>query len=181
MKRCKWCNLKNPLYIKYHDDEWGIPNFNEHYLFEMFILETFQVGLSWECVLNKRKDFEIMYDNFDIDKIIKYDDIKINELLSNDKLIKNKRKIYSSVSNSKIYKNILDEYGNFKQYLDKFTDGKIFYEINRTSNEISDEISLDLKKRGMKFVGTITIYAYLQAIGIINSHDEDCFLNHKNI
>ena len=105
-KRCKWCNLKNELYVKYHDNEWCIPNFDDKYLYEMLILESFQAGLSWECVLNKRESFRKAYDNFDIDKVISYDDNKINELLSNKKIIRNKRKINASINNSKIFKAI---------------------------------------------------------------------------
>ena len=106
MKRCKWCNLKNKIYIKYHDEEWCKPNFNEEYLFEMLILESFQAGLSWECILNKREDFRKAFDNFDIEKICKYDEEKIKELLSNEKIVRNKLKINASISNARIFKNI---------------------------------------------------------------------------
>ena len=106
MKRCKWCNLNNPKYIEYHDNEWCKPNFDDKYLFEMLILESFQAGLSWECVLNKREDFRKAYDNFDIDKICNYDDTKIQGLLNNDKIIRNKLKIKASITNSKIFKSI---------------------------------------------------------------------------
>ena len=174
--RCKWCNLNNPLYIKYHDEEWGRPNFNEKYLFEMLILESFQAGLSWECVLNKRNDFEKAYDDFDIDKICKYDETKIQELLVNEKIIRNKLKINASINNAKIFKEIQKEYKSFTNYLKHFTNESVIYEINKTTNELSDSISKDLKKRGMKFVGSTIIYSYLQAIGIICSHDEECFL-----
>lgn len=177
--RCKWCNLKNPLYIKYHDEEWCKPNFNDKYLFEMLILESFQAGLSWECILNKREDFRIAYDNFDINKICNYDNDKIQQLLLNQKLIRNKLKINSSINNSKIFKNIQTEYGSFYNYLKSFTNNKIFYEINKTTSELSDKISKDLKSRGMKFVGSTIIYSYLQAIGIIYSHDENCFMYKK--
>lgn len=174
--RCKWCNLNNPLYIKYHDEEWGRPNFDEKYLFEMLILESFQAGLSWECVLNKRSDFEKAYDDFDIDKICKYDETKIQELLVNEKIIRNKLKINASINNAKIFKEIQKEYKSFTNYLKHFTNESVIYEINKTTNELSDSISKDLKKRGMKFVGSTIIYSYLQAIGIICSHDEECFL-----
>ena len=110
MKRCKWCNLNNPLYIEYHDKEWGIPNFDDKYLFEMLLLESFQAGLSWECILNKRKYFKKAYENFDIDKIINFDERKIKELLSNDKIIRNKLKINASINNAKIFKNIQNNY-----------------------------------------------------------------------
>ncbi len=174
--RCKWCNLKNKLYVEYHDKEWGIPNFNEHHLFEMLILESFQAGLSWECVLNKREEFRKAFDNFDIDKICNYDDKKIQELLKNEKIIRNKLKINSAISNSKIFREIQNEYGSFNNYLITFTNNKIIYEIDKTSSELSDKISGDLKKRGMKFVGTTIIYSYLQAIGVIYSHEKGCFM-----
>ena len=174
--RCKWCNLKNPLYIKYHDEEWCKPNFNEKYLFEMLILESFQAGLSWECILNKRADFEKVYDNFDIDKICNYDSKKINELLLNEKIVRNKLKINASIINAKIFKNIQKEYRTFHNYLKQFTQDKTIYEVNKTTSELSDKISKDLQKRGMKFVGSTIIYSYLQAIGVIYSHDENCFL-----
>lgn len=180
IKRCKWCNLKNPVYVKYHDEEWGRLNFDEKYLFEMLILESFQAGLSWECVLNKRKDFKEAYDNFNIDKICKYDDKKIKELLSNEKLIRNKLKINASINNSKIFKKIQNEYGSFYNYLKTFTNDTIVYEINKTTSPLSDSISKDLKRRGMKFVGSTIIYSYLQAIGVIYSHDEECFMKFKN-
>ncbi|MBD5089914.1 MAG: DNA-3-methyladenine glycosylase I [Clostridiales bacterium] len=174
--RCKWCNLKNPLYIQYHDEEWASPKFEDSYLFEMLILESFQAGLSWECVLNKREDFRVAYDNFDLDKVCSYDERKITELLSNEKIIRNKLKINASINNAKIFKQIQQEYGSFYNYLKTFTSDKVIYEIDRTSSELSDNISKDLKKRGMKFVGTTIIYSYLQAIGVIYSHDKECFM-----
>ena len=176
MKRCKWCNLDNPIYVEYHDKEWCVQNTDEKYLFEMLILESFQAGLSWECVLNKREDFRTSYDDFDIDKIINYDETKINELLSNPKIIRNKLKIKASINNSKIFKSIEKEYGSFYKYLVSFTNNKIIYEIGKATNDLSDRISKDLIKRGMKFVGSTIIYSYLQAIGIIYSHDKDCFM-----
>ena len=178
-KRCKWCNLKNELYVKYHDEEWCRENFDDKYLYEMLILESFQAGLSWECVLNKREDFRKAYDNFDIDKVILYDDKKVSELLSNEKIIRNKLKIKASINNSKIFKKIQKEYGSFCNYLKTFTKGKKVYEINKTTSELSDNLSKDLKNRGMKFVGSTIIYSYLQAIGVVNSHDKECFLYKK--
>ena len=174
--RCKWCNLKNSLYINYHDIEWCRLNLNEQYLFEMLILESFQAGLSWECVLNKREDFRKAYDNFDIEKICLYDESKINELIMNPKIIRNKLKIKASINNAKIFKKLQQEYGSFHNYLKQYTNDEIIYEIDKTTNNLSDEISKDLKKQGMKFVGTTIIYSYLQAIGIIYSHDRECFL-----
>ena len=176
MKRCKWCNENNPLYVEYHDKEWCIPNHDDNYLFEMLILESFQAGLSWECVLNKRNDFIVAYDNFNIDKIINYDENKINELLTNSKIIRNKLKIKASINNAKIFKDIQKEYGSFYKYLLTFTENKILYEIDKTTNDLSDSISKDLIKRGMKFVGSTIIYSYLQANGFIYSHDKECFM-----
>lgn len=179
MTRCKWCNLNNPGYVEYHDKEWCRLNLNDKYLFEMLILESFQAGLSWECVLNKREAFKKAYDNFNLDKICLYNNKKINELLNNKDIIRNKLKIKASIENSKIFKNITNEYGTFHNYLKKFTNDTIIYETNKTTNSLSDMLSEDLKRRGMKFVGSTIIYSYLQAIGIIYSHDKDCYL-YKN-
>ncbi len=175
-KRCKWCNLKNPLYVKYHDDEWCVPNFDDEYLYEMLILESFQAGLSWECVLNKRESFRKAYDNFDINKVVSYDETKITELLNNKDIIRNKRKINASINNSKIFKEIVCEFGSFHNYLRTFTKDKTFYETDKTTSDLSDAISKDLRNRGMTFVGSVIIYSYLQAIGVIYSHDKDCYL-----
>ena len=142
----------------------------------MLILESFQAGLSWESVLNKRNDFEKAYDDFDIDKICKYDETKIHELLINEKIIRNKLKIKASVNNAKIFKGIQKEYGTFYNYLSNFTENKIIYELDKTTNQLSDNLSKDLQKRGMKFVGSTIIYSYLQAIGVIYSHDKECFM-----
>ncbi len=176
MNRCKWCNINNKKYIEYHDNEWCKLNLNDNYLFEMLILESFQAGLSWECILNKRESFRECYDNFNIDKICNYDDNKINELLNNKNIIRNKLKIKSSINNAKIFKKIQKEYKSFHNYLKQFTNNEIIYEIDKTHNELSDLISKDLIKKGMKFVGTTIIYSYLQAIGIIYSHDKECYL-----
>ena len=174
MKRCKWCNENNPLYVEYHDNEWGVLNIDDKYLYEMLILESFQAGLSWECVLNKREAFRKAYDDFDIDKVIKYSDDKFNSLANNKDIIRNKLKIKASINNSIIFKEIQREYGSFYKYLCTFWDGNIIYENDRTTNELSDLISKDLYRRGMRFVGSVIIYSYLQAVGIINSHEIDC-------
>jgi len=174
--RCTWCNLNNPKYVKYHDTEWCVPNFDDKYLYEMLVLESFQAGLSWECVLNKRDAFRKAYDNFDIDKVCGYDDNKIAELISNKDIIRNKLKIKASISNSKIYKDIVSEFGSFHNYLKGFAGDNVLYETGKTVSDLSDAISKDLQKRGMKFVGSTIIYSYLQAIGIIYSHDEGCYL-----
>ena len=129
MIRCKWCNLKNQKYIEYHDYEWCKPNYDEQYLYEMLILESFQAGLSWECVLNKREDFRKAFDNFEIDKICKYNDEKVNELLNNKDIIRNKLKVNAAINNSKIFKKIQSEYGTFYNYLKTFTNEKIIHII----------------------------------------------------
>lgn len=174
--RCRWCNTDNPVYVKYHDSEWGIPEYRDSALFELLILESFQAGLSWECVLNKRAHFRKSFDNFQLDKICDYKEDKIEELLNNKNIIRNKRKICAAVNNANIFRLIQREFGSFSDYIWSFTDRKIIYENDKTSSELSDRISSDLKKRGMKFVGTTIIYAYLQAIGVIYSHDKGCFL-----
>ena len=180
MIRCKWCNLKNPKYIDYHDNEWCTPNFDDKYLYEMLILESFQAGLSWECVLNKRESFRKAYDNFDLDKVCSYDNEKITELLNNKDIIRNKLKINASINNSKIFKTLVEENGSFHNYLKSFTRDKVIYETDKTTNDLSDTISNDLQKRGMKFVGSTIIYSYLQAIGVIYSHDKECYLYKTN-
>ena len=175
-KRCTWCNTKNPLYVEYHDSEWCVPNFDEGHLYEMLILESQQAGLSWECVLNKRESFRAAFDGFDIDSVCGYGEEKVAQLLSNKGIIRNRRKITASIENSKIFKKISAEYGSFYNYLKTFTQEKTFFEVGKTTSPLSDAISKDLSARGMKFVGSTIIYSYLQAVGIIYSHDKDCFL-----
>ena len=169
----------NNLYVKYHDEEWGSPIYDDNKLFELLILESFQAGLSWECVLNKREYFRVAFDNFDYNKISKYNDDRIKELLENKNIIRNKLKIKAAINNSKIFIDIRKEYGSFSKYIWSFTNNKIIYEYDKTSSKLSDTISNDLKNRGMKFVGTVIIYSYLQAVGIINSHEKGCFLYNK--
>ena len=175
--RCKWVNEKNDLYVKYHDKEWGIPSYDDTYLFEMLLLESFQAGLSWECILNKREYFKESFDNFDYKKISKYDDDKIEELLNNKNIIRNKLKINAAINNAKIFMNIQKEYKTFSNYIWHFTNNKVIKnktDIFRTTSSLSDEISSDLKNRGMKFVGSTIVYSYLQAIGIIDDHELNC-------
>jgi len=177
MNRCSWVN-DNPLYIKYHDEEWGVASYDDSYLFEMLLLESFQAGLSWECILNKRENFREAFDNFDYNKISKYDENKINELINNKGIIRNRLKINAAINNSKIFIKIQKEYGTFSKYIWSFTNNKIIIHNGvklYTRNSLSDRISEDLKKRGMKFVGTVIIYSYLQAIGVIDDHEIDCF------
>ena len=180
IKRCFWANPENENYIKYHDKEWGKPVYDDHKLLEMLILESFQAGLSWECILNKRENFRKAFDNFELEKICNYTEKKIEELRQDEGIIRNRLKIKASIKNSKIFKEIQKEYGSFSNYIWHFTNNEVIYEIGKTNSKLSDTISKDLKKRGMSFVGTTIIYSYLQAIGIINSHEKDCFLYYKN-
>lgn len=175
--RCPWVNLNNPLYVKYHDEEWGKPVYDDAVLYELLILECFQAGLSWQCVLNKREDFRAAYEGFDIEKVIKFDDNKIAKLLQNPKIIRNRQKIEASIKNSLVFKQIQQERGSFSAYIWSFSKQQIIREdcMQHTTSPLSDAISKDLKKRGMRFVGSTTIYSYLQAIGIINGHTSDCF------
>lgn len=177
MKRCSWVNLKNNKYIDYHDKEWGIAVFDDRKLFEMLVLETFQAGLSWECILNKREHFKIAYNNFQVEIVSKYNQQKINELLNNKNIIRNKHKIIASINNAQVFQKIQKEYGSFSQYIWHFTNGQTIKNTGtiKTTSKLSDIISQDLKKYGMKFVGSITIYSYLQSIGIINDHEKECF------
>ena len=177
MNRCKWVNMKNKLYIDYHDKEWGVPEHDDKTLFELLVLETFEAGLSWECVLNKREDFRKAFDNFDYKKIAKYGEKKVEELIGNEKIIRNKLKINNTIRIAKIYMDIQKEFGSFDKYIWSFTDGKIIKNKDDkflTHSSLSDTISKDLNKHGMKFVGTVIIYSYLQAIGIINDHELGC-------
>ena len=175
MKRCKWVNLNNKLYVDYHDHEWGVPKYDDDYLFELLILEMFQAGLTWECILNKRESFRKAFDNFNYRKISQYDSNKINKLLNNKDIIRNKLKIKASINNAKVFINIINEFGSFSNYIWGFTDGKIIKADYKTKSELSDKIAKDLKKKGMKFVGSTTIYSYLESIGIIDNHTKDCF------
>ncbi|MCH5195392.1 MAG: DNA-3-methyladenine glycosylase I [Oscillospiraceae bacterium] len=175
VNRCFWVNMKNPLYVKYHDSEWGVAEHSDRMLFELLILEGFQAGLSWECVLNKRDAFKKAFDDFDAEKISRYDEEKCEWLLSQP-IIRNRRKIKACVTNSRVFLGIQKEFGSFDAYIWGFTNGQVIFESCdiRTTSPLSDEISKDLKKRGMAFVGSTIIYSYLQAIGIINGHIMGC-------
>lgn len=177
IKRCGWVNLKNPLYISYHDNEWGKPSYDDNYLFEMLVLESFQAGLSWECVLNKRNAFRREFDGFDYKRIAAYNEDKLQELACCKDIIRNKLKINAAVNNAKIFMSIQQEWGSFSKYIWHFTNGKQIINrdgIIRATSDLSDAVSADLKKRGMKFVGSTIIYSYLQAVGIIDDHEADC-------
>ncbi len=177
MKRCFWVDEKSDIYVKYHDEEWGVPKYNDRELFELLILEGFQAGLSWITVLKKRDAFKQAFDNFDVNKVALYDSKKVDELLKNKGIIRSRNKIESAIKNAKIFIEIQKEFGSFSNYIWGFTDRKIikneddkFY----VSTPLSDKISKDLKKRGMKYVGTVIVYSYLQSIGIVNDHEIGC-------
>lgn len=178
--RCEWC-IGNDLYEKYHDEEWGIPEHDERMLFEMLILEGAQAGLSWLTVLRKRENYKKAFDNFDVNKISKYNDKKVEELLQNEGIIRNRLKIMSSIQNAKVFLAIQKEFGSFDKYIWGFVNNKPiknkFKSLKEISakTELSDKISKDLKKRGMNFVGSTIIYAYLQSIGIVNDHIISCY------
>ena len=178
MKRCSWVDENSQIYKDYHDNEWGVPKYDDRELFELLILEGFQAGLSWLTVLKKREDFRIAFDNFDVKKVAKYDENKIAELLQNEKIIRSRSKINSAILNAKIFIQIQKEFGSFSKYIWSFTEGKIIKNKDdkfQVSTPLSDAVSKDLKKRGMKYVGTVIIYSYLQSIGIVNDHETTCF------
>lgn len=184
MNRCDWVT-NDEIYIKYHDEEWGIPVHDDRKLFEMLILEGAQAGLSWITVLKKRENYRKAFDNFDYNKIANYDDKKIDKLLKNSGIIRNKRKINSAINNSKIFIKIVNEFDSFDKYLWSFVNFKPIKNNFNTiedvpsKTELSDKISKDLKKRGMSFVGSTIIYSYLQAVGVVDDHIKSCFKNKR--
>lgn len=182
MHRCAWVNLNNPLYVRYHDEEWGVPLHDDKALYELLILESFQAGLSWECVLNKREAFRQAFDGFDMQKVIAYGEDKVEELMQNPAIIRNRRKIAAAIENSRVFLEIQKECGSFDAYLHGFTGGVIFREeyTLRTTSPLSDRISEDLKRRGMRFVGSTIVYAFLQSIGVLDAHGPECDKHHKN-
>ena len=179
-KRCFWVN-DDPLYIEYHDNEWGKPVFDDETLFEFLLLESFQAGLSWITILKKRENFRIAFDNFDYKKIANYKQGKFDELIVDAGIIRNKLKIKSAITNAELFLEIQKEFGSFSTYIWAFVDGKPIVNSFDKREEVpattllSDTISKDLKKRGFKFVGSTIIYALMQATGMVNDHTTDCF------
>jgi len=178
--RCAWCE-KDDLYRDYHDNEWGNPVYDDETIFEFLVLETFQAGLSWYTILKKRENFRKAFDNFDYKKIVKYDEDKIQELLQDEGIIRNKLKVRGTVSNAVAFMKVQEEFGSFSKYIWGFTGGKpidnqpkVLLDIPATS-VISDALSKDLKKRGFKFVGSTVVYAHMQATGMVNDHVETCW------
>jgi DNA-3-methyladenine glycosylase I len=178
--RCSWTS-DDPLMIKYHDKEWGVPLHNDRKLFEFLLLEGFQAGLSWSTILKKRKNFRLAFDNFDYSKIAKYGKRKVNSLLNNAGIIRNKLKVESAITNAKVFIKVRDEFGTFNKYIWGFVDGKpIVNKYKRledipASTVLSDLISKELKTRGFKFVGSTIVYAHMQATGMVNDHTTSCF------
>lgn len=178
--RCNWC-VGNPLYETYHDKEWGVPVFDDETLFEFLILETFQAGLSWITVLRKRENFRNAFNNFDYKKIANYNQRKIDSLLQDTGIIRNKLKVNATVTNAQAFIKIQEEFGSFSTYIWGFIDGIPIknalkdYHKAPANTPLSDTISKDLKKRGFKFVGSTVIYAHMQATGMVNDHEIDCF------
>ncbi len=179
-KRCSWCGT-DPLYVQYHDEEWGVPVRDDEKLFEFLILETFQAGLSWITVLRKRENFRKAFDNFDYKKIAKYDEKKYDSLMQDAGIIRNKLKIKATISNAVAFMEIQKEFGSFSDYIWGFTNGKVIQNKAKSMSdipsktELAETISKDMKKRGFKFVGPTVIYAHMQATGMVNDHVVDCF------
>ncbi|MGD9002956.1 MAG: DNA-3-methyladenine glycosylase I [Desulfobacterales bacterium] len=178
--RCPWAG-NDPIYIKYHDNEWGVPLHNDRKLFEFLLLDGFQAGLSWITILKKRTNYRKAFDHFDARKIAAYDSFKIKQLLDNKGIVRNKLKIEAAVQNARSYLAVLDEIGSFDDYIWKFTDGKTIRNAWQTISQIpawtneSIAMSKDLKKRGFKFVGPTICYAFMQAAGMVNDHLVSCF------
>lgn len=186
VKRCEWCGT-DPLYVKYHDEEWGIPVHDDTKHFEMIILDGAQAGLSWLTVLRKRENYRKAFDRFNPKKVAKYDEKKVEELLNNPGIIRNKLKVRSAVTNAQAFLKVQKEFGSFDKYIWQFVNGKPIInkwksikELPATSKE-SDAMSKDLKKRGFKFVGSTICYAYMQAAGMVNDHIVSCFRYKKLI
>lgn len=174
--RCAWVNLSNPVYVKYHDEEWSRPVHDDAKLYEFLVLETFLAGLSWECILNKREGFRKAFDGFRPERVAAYGEADLQRLLTDSRIIRNRLKVKATIVNSRVFLDIQRTYGSFDAYIWEFTQGKVLHEPYplRTTSGLSDRISTDLKKRGMKFVGSTTIYAYLQTIGVLQAHGAEC-------
>jgi DNA-3-methyladenine glycosylase I len=180
MTRCEWADT-SPLYQQYHDEEWGVPTHDDKSLFEFLILEGAQAGLSWETILKKREGYREAFDQFDVEKIAMYSESKIEELLQNPKIIRNRLKINSAVLNANLFLDIQKEFGSFDTYIWQFTQGKTIHNSYKKMKDLqsntaeSDAMSQNLKRRGFKFIGTTICYAYMQSMGMVNDHTIDCF------
>ena len=181
VKRCPWVDLSKPEYVEYHDQEWGVPVHDDRRLFEFLILETFQAGLSWYTILKRRNSFHIAFDWFDPEKVARYDEAKIHELLSNPGIIRNRAKVLAAVNNAGRFLEVQEEFGSFRAYIWHFIDNKPIVNVLRkledyTSKSLESEtISKALRKRGFSFVGPTIVYAHMQATGMVNDHTIDCY------
>jgi DNA-3-methyladenine glycosylase I len=175
--RCDWIEGKPDYYVNYHDNVWGKPEYDDQALFKWLSLEIFHIGLSWQLVLSKYEDFMAAFDDFAYMKVAEYDEEKIEELMTNEKIIRYRRKIEATINNAKQFMKVQEEFGQFSDYIWSFTDGQQIVRETKervTDSPLSDEVTKDLKRRGFKFVGSVTIYSYLQAIGIVNDHEDKC-------
>lgn len=182
LARCSWANLANPLYLAYHDEEWGVPCHDETRLFEMLNLEGAQAGLSWATILNKRENYRAAFDLWNVEKIARYDAAKVAELLANPGIVRNRLKVAATINNAQAYLRLRDEVGGLDPFLWAYVNGAPILNTRASINEtpaktpLSDQLSRDLAKRGFKFVGSTIVYAYMQAIGMVNDHARDCCL-----
>ncbi len=185
-KRCPWPG-DTPIYIDYHDNEWGRPTHDDRELFEMLVLESMQAGLSWITVLKKREAFREAFDGFDPEKVALYDEEKIEELMNNEKIIRNRRKITAAVNNAKLFLKVQEEYGSFDKFIWKYVDNTPIIghwekiEDMPASTPLSDRISKDLKRMGFQFLGTTIIYSFMQSVGMVNDHIKECFVYHETV
>ena len=177
-QRCNWVNPQNELYCRYHDEEWGTPIRDDQAMYELFLLETFQAGLSWITILKKREAFRAAFDGFNVVKVAAYSEEKVNLLLQDAAIIRSRGKIAGAIQNAKIVLELQKEFSSFCNYLWSFSGGKVVYHKSggyRTTSPISDAMSGDMKKRGMRYVGSVTIYSFLQAAGLVNDHEKGCY------
>ncbi len=184
--RCSWANPSNPLYLAYHDHEWGVPTYDDKALFELIVLEGAQAGLSWETILNKRDNYREVFDGFDVQKVAAYDEEKIEALLQNAGIVRNQLKIRSAIRNAKVFIEIQEEFGSFSAFIWAYVDHRPILNHFKNSEEVpastalSDMLSKELKSRGMNFVGSTIMYAYMQSIGMVNDHLLGCFKHPAN-
>jgi DNA-3-methyladenine glycosylase I len=185
-KRCGWLRLGNPRYLKYHDQQWGVPLHHERKLFEMLVLEGQQAGLSWETILNKRENFRKAFDGFDPERVARFGEKRVRKLLRDAGIIRNRMKIRAAIANARAFREVQREHGRFDRYIWNFTGGKPVQNRWTTLQQvppktaISDAMSKDLKQRGFRFVGSTICYAFMQAVGMVNDHTTDCF-RHREI
>ncbi len=178
--RCSWCG-DDELYVKYHDEEWGVPLYDEQQLFEFLMLEGAQAGLAWITVLRKREGYRALFDNFDVNKVARYTDRKLDKILLDPRIIRNRLKVYSARQNARAFLKVQQDCGSFSDYMWNFVDGQPIQNPRPNMSDVpattplSDLISKDLKKRGFNFVGSTIIYAHMQATGMVNDHTDDCF------